>query len=121
MTEKRVGRRGWSAVEWPTIVLIIGCYGAWAVAGLVVWPAYPVVALALLGLTVALQSSIVHEVLHGHPTRNALVNEAFVFLPIGLVWPYPALQGAASQAPCRRAADRSVRRSGKLLPGAVAA
>ena len=29
-----------------------------------------------------------HEVLHGHPTRNALVNEAFVFLPIGLVWPF---------------------------------
>ena len=29
-----------------------------------------------------------HEVLHGHPTRNARVNEAFVFLPIGLVWPF---------------------------------
>ena len=39
-------------------------------------------------VAVGLQSSIVHEVLHGHPTRNALVNEAFVFLPIGLVWPY---------------------------------
>ena len=29
-----------------------------------------------------------HEVLHGHPTRNARINEAFVFLPIGLVWPF---------------------------------
>ena len=29
-----------------------------------------------------------HEVLHGHPTRSARLNEAFVFLPIGLVWPY---------------------------------
>ena len=88
MTEKRVGRRGWSAVEWPTVVLIICCYAAWAVAGLVIWPVYPLVALAVLALTLALQSSIIHEVLHGHPTRNALVNEAFVFLPIGLVWPF---------------------------------
>src|SRR6188768_3337843 len=79
MTEKRVGRRGWSAVEWPTVGLIIGCYTAWAVAGLVIWPVYPLPALGLLALTIGLQSSIVHEVLHGHPTRNASVNEAFVF------------------------------------------
>jgi fatty acid desaturase len=88
MTEKRVGRRGWSAVEWPTMILIISCYAAWAFAGLVIWPAYPIVALLLLGLVIALQSSIMHEVLHGHPTRNGTVNEAFVSLPIGLVWPF---------------------------------
>jgi fatty acid desaturase len=88
MTEKRAGRRGWSAVEWPTVILIISCYAAWAFAGLVIWPAYPIVALLLLGFIIALQSSIIHEVLHGHPTRNGRVNEAFVFLPIGIVWPF---------------------------------
>ena len=29
-----------------------------------------------------------HECLHGHPTRRALVNEALVLLPLGLVYPY---------------------------------
>jgi fatty acid desaturase len=76
------------AIEWPTVLLALGCYGLWLAAGLLVWPSYPLLALALMAFTVALQSSLVHEVLHGHPTRNALVNEAFVFLPIGLVWPF---------------------------------
>jgi fatty acid desaturase len=76
------------SVEWPTVALLVSCYGAWLAAGLFVWPAYPVIALVLLALTVALHSSLVHEVLHGHPTRNALANEAFVFLPLGLVWPF---------------------------------
>lgn len=77
-----------TAIEWPTVFLTVGCYGLWFAAGLFVWPSYPVPALAIMALTVALQSSLMHEVLHGHPTRNALVNEAFVFLPLGLVWPF---------------------------------
>ena len=52
-----------------------------------VWPSYPIIALLVLGFVVALQSSIMHEVLHGHPTRNGLVNEASLFLPIGIVRP----------------------------------
>lgn len=68
--------------------LAIFCYGTWFAAGLFLWPSWPVLALLVLALTAALQSSLVHEVLHGHPTRNALVNEAFVFAPIGLVWPF---------------------------------
>lgn len=86
-TERRRKSRK-PAVEWPTVALIIACYGLWLIAGLVVWPSWPIVALLLLALTIALQSSLVHEVLHGHPTRNALVNEAFVFLPLGLTWPF---------------------------------
>lgn len=86
---QRDKRRGTaSAVEWPTVLLIAGCYGTWLVAGFLIWPGYPVLALALMALAVALQSSLVHEVLHGHPTRNARINEALVSLPIGLVWPY---------------------------------
>jgi fatty acid desaturase len=88
MVQKRVGRTGFAAVELPTVALIIGCYGAWTAVGLLVWPHYPVVALVVLGFIIALQSSIMHEVVHGHPTRNARVNEALVWLPIGLVWPY---------------------------------
>lgn len=76
------------AVEWPTVFLAVFCYGVWTVAGIAVWPSWPLVALGLLSLMVALHSSLVHEVLHGHPTRNCHINEAFVFLPLGLVWPY---------------------------------
>ena len=88
MEHRRNKARRAPAVEWPTVLLAVFCYGTWLAAGLLLWPAHPVIALALLAFGVALQSSLVHEVLHGHPTRNALVNEAFVFLPIGLVWPY---------------------------------
>ncbi len=87
MTTRRRGA-GRAAVEWPTLALIFLCYGAWAAAGLFLWPDWPLTALALLALTVALQSSLMHECLHGHPTRRALVNEALVFLPLGLVYPY---------------------------------
>jgi fatty acid desaturase len=81
-------RSGAPTIEWPTVILVIACYSIWAAAGFLIWPSYPIVALAVLTFTVALQSSLVHEVLHGHPTRNAQVNEAFVFLPIGVVWPF---------------------------------
>lgn len=76
------------AIEWPTVFLAAFCYGLWLAAGLLIWPSQPVLALGVMGLMVALHSSLTHEVLHGHPTRNALVNEAFVFLPMGLVWPF---------------------------------
>jgi fatty acid desaturase len=87
MTRQRKAERR-AAIEWPTVFLALGCYGLWLFTGLFLWPSHPVLALAVLTLIVALQSSLMHEVLHGHPTRNALVNEGFVFLPIGLVWPF---------------------------------
>lgn len=83
----RLNQRGLQ-VEWPTVALAVGCYATWLAAGFLLWPAYPVLALAAMAFAVALQSSLMHEVLHGHPTRNALVNEAFVFFSLGLVWPY---------------------------------
>lgn len=85
---KSIRRSSKPAIEWPTVVLTFFCYGTWFAAGLFLWPSYPILALIVVAVTLALQSSIMHEVLHGHPTRNALVNEAFVFLPIGLAWPF---------------------------------
>ncbi|MCC5965346.1 MAG: fatty acid desaturase [Natronohydrobacter sp.] len=75
-------------IEWPTVALIIACYGLWALAGALLWPGAPVVALAVMALMSALHSSLVHENLHGHPTRNRLVNEALVTLPLSLIYPY---------------------------------
>ena len=35
-----------------------------------------------------LHSSLQHEALHGHPTRSAAINEALVYPPLGLLFPY---------------------------------
>ena len=87
MMTRRGGRRP-AVVEWPTLALIILCYGGWAVAGFLLWPNWPLAGLLLLTLMIALQSSLMHECLHGHPTRSSALNEALVFLPVGLVYPY---------------------------------
>lgn len=75
-------------VEWLTVALILGCHIVWFGAGLFLYPVSPVLALVVLGLCVTFHSSLQHEVLHGHPTRNPVINEALVFLPIGLFYPY---------------------------------
>ena len=75
-------------IEWPTLALIIGCYLIWFAVGIFVWPVSPILALVILTFTIAMQSSLMHEASHGHPTRNAFINELLVGLPIGLTWPY---------------------------------
>lgn len=75
-------------MEWPTIALTVVCYGLWFAAGLWLWPVAPAAALAVMAVMVALHSSLQHEALHGHPTRDARLNEALVFLPLGLFYPY---------------------------------
>ncbi|MEP9371572.1 fatty acid desaturase [Mesorhizobium sp. KR1-2] len=76
------------AIEWPTVILILATYGLWAGTGFFLWPSYPTLTLLILGFLLAMQSSLIHEALHGHPTRKAWVNELLVGLPIGLVYPY---------------------------------
>lgn len=75
-------------IEWPSVGLIVLAYGGWAVAGFWLWPLVPWLALALMVLAAALHSSLTHECLHGHPTRNRLLNEALVTLPLTLIYPY---------------------------------
>ncbi|WP_445082855.1 fatty acid desaturase [Chelativorans sp. YIM 93263] len=88
METRDKSRHGRPAIEWPTFVLIFLCYSAWGAAGFALWPDWPIAALVVLTFTIALQSSLMHECLHGHPTRSAAVNEILVGLPIGLVYPY---------------------------------
>ncbi len=75
-------------VEWKTVGLIVAAYGIWAAAGLYLWPAWPALALIVMGIMAALHSSLVHECLHGHPTRKRWLNEALVTMNLSLVWPY---------------------------------
>ncbi|SON58049.1 Fatty acid desaturase [Hartmannibacter diazotrophicus] len=76
------------AIEWPTVGLLLACHGLWLATGLFIYPAVPVLALAIMAILVAFHSSLQHEVLHGHPTASRRLNEAFVFLPLGLFYPY---------------------------------
>ena len=74
--------------EWPTIGLILICYIAW---GFALWLAVSfnlLLGCALGAVFTALHGSLQHEVLHGHPTRSAALNEAMVFLPLGVFFPY---------------------------------
>ena len=75
-------------IEWPTMAMLALCYGLWGTAGWLLFPAAPISALLIMAVCVALHSSLQHEVMHGHPTRNAMVNELLVFLPLGLAYPY---------------------------------
>src|SRR5687768_1261431 len=75
-------------VEWPTVTILGGCYAAWLAA---TW-FYPVLGpwlfVFIAAPLVTLHSSLQHEALHGHPTRSAALNEAMVYPPLGLLFPY---------------------------------
>jgi fatty acid desaturase len=75
-------------IEWPTIALIVLMYVVvaslvWFHQSLPWWVLLPVGA-----YFVALQASLQHEILHGHPTGNALVNELLVFPTLHFWLPY---------------------------------
>lgn len=80
--------RGTPAIEWLTVGLLVACYGFWWFG--VTWLSglWLPAGILVTAVAITLHSSLQHEVLHGHPTRNRLVNELFVFLPLGLVFPY---------------------------------
>ena len=77
-----------AAVEWPTMALILGTYGAWLALTLAYrhWPlALIAPAIAVL---IALHGSLQHEIIHGHPTRNAKVNRLLAMPPLALWLPF---------------------------------
>ena len=75
-------------IEWPTVILIGLTYGAlatlmWFYYALPFWVIMP-----LAGYLIALHGSLQHEVLHGHPTRNAALNELLVAVNFSFWFPY---------------------------------
>jgi fatty acid desaturase len=75
-------------LEWPTLVLLALCYAIWALG--TTWAAgvWLPLGMALVVLSAALQSSLTHEMLHGHPFRSPFWNGALVFPTLTLVVPY---------------------------------
>jgi fatty acid desaturase len=72
-------------IEWPTFLLILGCYAVWIIAlWLLPLPAGIIVA----GIAIALHSSLQHEAIHGHPFQRQWMNDLVVWPPLTLVIPY---------------------------------
>ena len=75
-------------IEWPTVILIGLTYGALAT---LMWFYYALpfwVIMLLAGYLIALHGSLQHEVLHGHPTRNAALNVLLVAVNFSVWFPY---------------------------------
>ncbi|MEM9709321.1 MAG: fatty acid desaturase [Pseudomonadota bacterium] len=74
--------------EAPTLALLALTYAVYFTLPLAAgtWPIW----LIVLGLAVAIamHSSLQHEVLHGHPFPNQMLNDALVFPALGLAIPY---------------------------------
>ena len=83
MAERRMPK-----VEWPTLLLVVGCYGLYVLG--TVWAAqlWLPLGMVLTIVALALHSSLSHEVLHGHPFENKALNAALVFPAIGVFVPY---------------------------------
>jgi fatty acid desaturase len=76
------------SIEWPTVALIAVVYASLA---LLMWFFHAIpwwVVLPIAAYLVALHGSLQHEALHGHPTRNRLVNEILVSINPSLWFPY---------------------------------
>jgi fatty acid desaturase len=75
-------------IEWPTWLALGGLWLGFGLltffhASLPWWIVTPAGA-----YLVAFHGSLQHEALHGHPTRNALINELLIFPPLSLWIPY---------------------------------
>lgn len=80
--------RPW-VLQWPTLLVCLLCYGGFAFATLYADGLGLFLSGVLLTLSLTLYSSFNHEVLHGHPFRNPILNTLLVFPALGLLIPYP--------------------------------
>jgi fatty acid desaturase len=72
-------------IEWPTLALILACYGVLVCA---LWLMPLGLGIVVAGVVIALHSSLQHEAIHGHPFRSQVLNDLIVWPPLTLVIPY---------------------------------
>ncbi|SFB11304.1 Fatty acid desaturase [Pseudomonas sp. NFIX10] len=77
-----------SQTEWPTWLLLVGFYLAWALIVFHGQALGQLISIVLLVPLVVLWMSIQHELIHGHPTRWPAINKALGFLPFAVWYPY---------------------------------
>lgn len=74
--------------EWPTWLLLMAVYLAWFAIVLGSSHLGLCLSTVLLVLVVVLWMSVQHELLHGHPTRQAWLNKALGYAPFAVWYPY---------------------------------
>ncbi|HEV7322773.1 MAG TPA: fatty acid desaturase [Ensifer sp.] len=75
-------------IEWQTLTLAIVIYASF-LALTWFWQSLPIaVVVGLGGWLIAWHGSLQHEVIHGHPTRSQLINDAIGWPPLSLWLPY---------------------------------
>ena len=77
-----------SKIEWPTIGVAIITYVGWLLLTYYHLLIPDQILLVLGGACIALQSSLQHETMHGHPTRVRLINKLIGYPPLSLWLPY---------------------------------
>ncbi len=75
--------------EWQTWLLVVVVYAGWLTCLSVYSALGPLPTGVMLVVIGALHLSMQHELLHGHPTRSAMINGLLAYLPISLLFPYP--------------------------------
>jgi len=76
------------SIEWPTLILTLCVYGTYAFGVMIVLPVSLFLGLFIMVIAGVLHSSITHEVLHGHPFKNAFMNAFLVFPALIIFIPY---------------------------------
>jgi fatty acid desaturase len=88
LSQGAAARRRRTAVEMPTLVLLLIAYAGWlamtaAYGRLSLWVIAPVITVLL-----TLHSSLQHEIIHGHPTRWGSINRLLGIVPLSLWLPF---------------------------------
>lgn len=86
INQRDLERQTWRT-EWQTTALVFACTVSY---GLITFYANATnyISFLFLPFIVTFHSSLQHEVLHGHPFKNSILNELLVFVPIGIFVPY---------------------------------
>ncbi|PWV97259.1 fatty acid desaturase [Hoeflea marina] len=74
--------------EWRTLLLAGVCYAVWLALTFGLRDLPFAAQVLLLIPVITLHSSLQHEVLHGHPFRNQMLNDLMMTPPIGILVPY---------------------------------
>lgn len=74
--------------EWGTFFLILGCYGLWLAAIMVLPNVSLILAVPVTAVLIILNASLAHEALHGHPFRRRILNEILMAAQLNMVIPY---------------------------------
>ena len=80
------------SIEWPTLILTLCVYGAYAFGAFVVLPMSLLLGMLIMVIVGILHSSLTHEVLHGHPFKSVFANALLVFPALIIFIPYLRFQ-----------------------------